>query len=92
VFLRAADTIVYVLPPQRQNNSITDLEVAAQVRYDHPQLVDVLVEVSKYAGLAPSSITRGIPRMEDIITRTDNTFGFFIYFYIDKALLKYIFF
>jgi hypothetical protein len=94
VFSRAADTIVYVLPPllpipprrdslpQRQNNSITDQTIqalATQVRHDHPELVSVLVEVGQYASLAPASTMQEIPRIEDVIARTNKAFGPVLY-------------
>lgn len=87
VFSRAADTIVYVLPHSfylfgksyyldRQNNSILNSTVqalAAQVRHDHPKLFSVLDDVGLYSGLAPLSTKRGMPRIEDVISRTNNT-------------------
>lgn len=76
---------MYILPPllpnstsSRLNNSITDQTVrglAAWVRHDYPELASVLVEVGQYAGLAPSSTTQGIPRIDDVIARTNHTFG-----------------
>jgi hypothetical protein len=31
--------------------------------------------IGQYTGLAPSSMTRGVPRIEDIIVRTNKAFG-----------------
>jgi hypothetical protein len=64
--------------PQRQNNSITDPTIqslAAHVWRGNPELVRVLTEVGQYAGLAPSRMTRGVPRIEDVVARTNNAFG-----------------
>ncbi|CZR52905.1 uncharacterized protein PAC_02782 [Phialocephala subalpina] len=61
VFSPAADTIVYSL--------------AAHVWHGNPELVRVLIEVGQYAGLAPSSMTRGVPRIEDVVVRTNKAFG-----------------
>ena len=90
IFSPTADTIIYVLPPllpillrrdslpQRQNNSITDPTIqslTAHVWHGNPELVRVLIEVGQFAGLAPSRITRGVPRIEDVVTRTNHAFS-----------------
>ena len=73
-------SVVELLPIEgaTQNNSITDPTIqslAAHVWHDNPELVRVLIEVGQYAGLAPSRMTRGVPRIEDVVVRTNNAFG-----------------
>ncbi len=49
----------------------TTQALVARGRHHYPELVSALAEVGQYVGLAPSSTTRGMPQIEDIIARTN---------------------
>ncbi|KAI9769849.1 MAG: hypothetical protein M1840_003843 [Geoglossum simile] len=71
VFSRVAETIV-------QNNSITDSTIqaiATQIQDNHPELVRILAEVGQYTGLAYSSTTHSMPRLEDVVARANKALG-----------------
>lgn len=71
VFSPVAETIV-------QNHCITDSTLralAVQVRQNHPELVRALDKVGQHAGFGTPSTMQGIPRMEDVVARTNEILG-----------------